>query len=62
MKPVFGANHRWAMARGEESIALELARRHAERAGDATIVAALPSPPAPTFPHNLAFVRRRGSG
>jgi len=28
-KPVFSANHRWAMARGLESLELELARRHA---------------------------------
>lgn len=29
MKPLFAANHRWAMARGLESLELELARRHA---------------------------------
>ena len=29
-KPIFAANHRWAMARGEESLRLELARRHWE--------------------------------
>jgi len=27
MKPFFSANHRWAMAKGEESLRLELARR-----------------------------------
>jgi hypothetical protein len=27
LKPVFAANHRWAMARGEESLRAELARR-----------------------------------
>src|SRR5205814_291502 len=27
LKPLFEANHRWAMARGEESLKLELARR-----------------------------------
>ena len=27
LKPVFRANHRWAMARGEESLKAELARR-----------------------------------
>lgn len=27
LRPVFAANHRWAMARGEESLRLELARR-----------------------------------
>ena len=58
MKPIFKANHRWAMARGEESLKLELARRHA--AADPTIRAAIPAPPGPTFPHNLAFLRRRG--
>lgn len=56
MKPVFSANHRWAMARGEESLVLELARRRA--AADPTILAALPPPPQATFPHNLALVRR----
>jgi hypothetical protein len=56
MKPIFGANHRWAMARGEESLRLELARRHA--AGNPTILAALPRPPGPTFPHNLRTARR----
>ncbi len=29
LKPIFSANHRWAMAKGEESLRLELARRHA---------------------------------
>ena len=27
LKPVFSANHRWAMARGEESLRAELGRR-----------------------------------
>jgi hypothetical protein len=56
MKPIFSANHHWAMARGEESLKLELARRHA--ATDPTITAALPKPPGPTFPHNLRRFRR----
>lgn len=29
LKPLFAANHRWAMARGEESLKQELARRKA---------------------------------
>lgn len=29
LKPAFAANHRWAMARGQESLALELRRRRA---------------------------------
>jgi hypothetical protein len=56
MKPIFKSNHRWAMARGEESLKLELARRHAT--SDPTIRAAIPRPPGPTFPHNLAVLRR----
>ena len=31
MKPIFAANHRWAMAKGQERMRLELARRHAKR-------------------------------
>jgi hypothetical protein len=55
MKPIFKSNHHWAMARGEESLKLELARRHT--AGDPTVRAALPKPPGPTFPHNLRRFR-----
>lgn len=55
MKPIFSANHHWCMARGEESLRLELARRHA--GSDPTVAAAIPAPPGPTFPHNLT-VRR----
>jgi hypothetical protein len=51
MKPIFSANHHWAMARGARSLTLELARRRA--AGDRTLLAAIPSPPGPTFPHNF---------
>lgn len=44
LKPVFAANHRWAMARGGESLELEIARRHARTAAE---VATIPPPPAP---------------
>jgi hypothetical protein len=44
-RPAFGWNHRWAMARGLESLELELARRHA--ATDAQRDA-VPAPPGPT--------------
>ncbi|MFL5755534.1 MAG: SRPBCC family protein [Chloroflexota bacterium] len=57
MKPLFGANHRWAMGNGEKSLRIELARRHA--ASDPTIADAIPRPPGPTFPHNLKLLRRR---
>jgi hypothetical protein len=46
MKPIFSANHHWAMAKGEESLKLELARLHAA-SGDE--LARLPAPPQPTF-------------
>lgn len=39
LKPIFAANHRWAMAKGEESLKIELARRRGET---------VPAPPAPT--------------
>jgi Polyketide cyclase / dehydrase and lipid transport len=45
-KPIFAANHRWAMARGEESLALEVLRRRARNAEE---LAAIPIPPGPTF-------------
>ena len=45
-KPVFEANHRWAMARGEESLKLELLRRRARTPAE---LAAIPPPPPPTF-------------
>jgi hypothetical protein len=56
MKPIFRANHHWAMARGEESLKLELARRHA--ASDPTIHTAISAPPGPTFQHNLRRLGR----
>lgn len=46
MKPLFSANHRWAMARGEESLKLELQRRHAPTP---EARAKVPPPPPPTF-------------
>lgn len=58
MKPIFSANHHWAMRRGEESLRLELARRQA--AADPLLAAAIKAPPGPTFPHNflVRLVRR----
>jgi hypothetical protein len=44
LRPIFAANHRWAMARGEESLKFELLRR---RAVDAAARAAVPAPPGP---------------
>jgi hypothetical protein len=45
MKPIFSANHRWAMAKGEESLVLELARRHAQTDIERVLVS---SPPQAT--------------
>ncbi len=44
LKPVFEANHRWAMAQGEESLRLELARRRATSDAER---ASVPPPPGP---------------
>jgi hypothetical protein len=52
LKPVFSANHRWAMARGEESLKLELARR---RAGMREERARIPAPPLPTTTSPVTF-------
>jgi hypothetical protein len=46
MKPIFSANHRWAMEKGEESLKLELARLHAANADE---LARIPAPPRATF-------------
>ena len=46
LRPAFAANHRWAMARGEESLKLELRRN---RATSAAQRAAVPPPRGPTF-------------
>lgn len=45
LKPLFASNHRWAMARGEEGITLELERLHAKTPEERD---AVPLPPMPT--------------
>jgi hypothetical protein len=45
-RPIFSANHHWAMARGEESLKLELQRRRATTESERQ---AVPAPPGPTF-------------
>lgn len=47
MKPIFSANHHWAMRMGEESLQLELARRHAATPQERAMI---PAPPPPTSP------------
>lgn len=46
MKPIFSANHQWAMKKGEESLRLELQRRQAPTE---SARAAVPDPPRATF-------------
>ncbi|HTS43941.1 MAG TPA: SRPBCC family protein [Puia sp.] len=50
IRPVFSANHLWAMKKGEESLKLELLRRNAATEFE---VQRITEPPGPTFPHNL---------
>ncbi|HEU4328318.1 MAG TPA: hypothetical protein VFS21_34590 [Roseiflexaceae bacterium] len=45
LKPIFSANHEWAMRQGEISLKLELARRRARTPEDR---ARIPPPPGPT--------------
>jgi uncharacterized protein YndB with AHSA1/START domain len=45
VKPILSMNHEWAMAKGLESLKLELRRRKGEKN--------VPTPPTATFPHNL---------
>src|SRR4051812_34739011 len=53
LKPVFEANHRWAMAQGEASLKLELARR---RATSDAARAQIPPPPGPVTYAGVALV------
>lgn len=53
LKPLFEANHRWAMARGEESLKLELLRRRATSLPDRE---AVPLPPGPITYSGLVLV------
>lgn len=53
MKPIFSANHRWAMSSGEESLKLELARCHAASQEE---LARIPAPPQPTSSSPVPFL------
>lgn len=53
LKPLFEANHRWAMARGEESLKLELLRRRTTSLPDRE---AVPLPPGPITYSGLVLV------
>lgn len=47
LRPLFESNHYWCMRRGEQSLRLELARRHAATDAERSAVAA---PPGPAWP------------
>ena len=53
LRPLFEANHRWAMAQGEESLRLELARRRATSDAQRR---AIPPPPGPTTLAGVALI------
>jgi hypothetical protein len=53
LRPIFEANHRWAMAQGETSLELELARR---RATSESARAGIPAPPGPVTYTALALI------
>lgn len=53
LRPVFAANHRWAMRKGEESLALELCRRRARTEEERGRV---PAPPGPTTTSSLPLM------
>jgi len=53
LRPLFEANHRWAMAQGETSLRLELARR---RAISADARATVPPPPGPVTYAGVALL------
>jgi hypothetical protein len=54
LAPVFAANHRWAMRRGEESLRIELERRRAAQSGRA-FLGERPPRPTTTSPVPLAL-------
>jgi hypothetical protein len=53
LKPIFEANHRWAMKQGEESLRLELLRR---RASSDAARAQVPPPPGPVTYAAVAII------
>jgi hypothetical protein len=53
-KPIFEANHHWAIRKGEESLRLEIARRRAKNAAERAQIA---PPPGPTPQQFGAWVR-----
>jgi len=61
LRPVLAANHRWAMRMGEESLALELARRRVATAVERAKVPP-PPPPVPAGPFLAAGAAAAAAG
>jgi hypothetical protein len=59
LRPLFEANHRWAMTEGEKSLRLELAR---QRATSDAQRRAIPPPPGPTTLAGAALVGAAAAG
>jgi hypothetical protein len=59
LRPLFAANHRWAMEQGERSLALELARRRASTRAER---AAVPPPPGPVTYAAVALLAAAAAG
>ncbi|HEX2037396.1 MAG TPA: SRPBCC family protein [Chloroflexota bacterium] len=59
LRPIFEANHRWAMATGETSLRLELVRR---RTSDPQDRALIPPPPGPTSAAGPLLLGAAGGG
>lgn len=57
LKPIFSANHRWAMRQGEISLKREIARRHAATPEER---ARVPAPPQPTTSSSLPLLASAG--
>lgn len=53
LKPIFAANHHWAMRKGQESLRLELARQRATTMAER---AQIPAPPAATTTSSLPLL------
>ena len=53
MRPIFSANHHWAMAMGLKSLELEIARRHAASEAERALI---PAPPPPTTTSSLPLL------
>jgi hypothetical protein len=62
LKPIFAANHRWAMQKGEESLRLELERRHAESPEELANIAPPPGSTPMVFPESIARLWRKSDG